>query len=207
MNKFLIAAFLLVPSFASAAEANPAENFKMLGDIALYVAPFLGLCLFGIAISQIYSYAKTGNQAVGLANTIFKMLAGILLTSSQWLFGLISASFMGSSGVDYYTVSEGRGSLAIDKIALQNIADSGLSSTAGVPMQTLETVLAFVAFFGLIMFLNGIFHLKNLGDGKHDDRDLAKALTRLIGGICCINLHWVACFLSSLLGVGMMCPA
>lgn len=203
MRRILPAVFLL-PGLASAAEVDGAANLKVVADVILYACPLVGLFLIAMGVYQFYTYSKTGNLQYSIGNSFAKIFAGVLLTSSQWLYALLASSFMTNPQVDFY----GRGTLAVDQMALQAVAATGLpASSPGIPTSTITTLFAFIFVFGLIAFVNGVFKLQALGDGKGDDKDRNMAVFRIAGGMACMNITSLSCTLSSFLGLSLMCSS
>lgn len=199
---------LLAPGFASAAEVNGAANLKIVADVILYACPMIGMFLLATGIYQFYTYSKTGNLQYSIANSFARMFAGVFLTSIQWVYQLLAKSFMVNPQLDMFSSSNGRATLAVDQMAIEAVAATGLpATTPGIPTQTLTTIFAFLFVFGLLAFVNGVFKLHALGDGRGDGRDRNMALMRMVGGVCCMNIMSVSCTISSFLGLSLLCTS
>lgn len=202
----LLLALLLFPGFASAAEVSGAANLKIVADVILYACPLFGMFLLAIGVHQFYTYAITREHKYSIGNSFAKMFSGVFLTSIQWVYGLLTTSFMINPNAGNFTTANGRATLAVDQMAIDAVAATGLPSTAvGVPTQTLTTIFAFLFVFGLLAFINGVFKLHAIGDGKADSKDLNMAAMRMVGGICCMNITSVSCTVSSFLGLSLLC--
>jgi hypothetical protein len=189
----------LSPS-AYAQAVDVKQNMKTLVEMALMVAPFLGFLVFASGIIQFYKHAKTKDERYGVASSVFKLLAGVLLISINWFYGVLASSFVPNTttGAD-----NARMMLAVDGQMAQGAA---VTMAGGViPVDTINALLGFIAFVGVLAFLNGLLALKNMGDGRHDERDLYKAITRIAGGIVCLNIKFFGCFIGSIFGVSMLC--
>lgn len=184
---------------ASASTVDIKQNMRHLVDILLSISPFIGFLVFSSGVYQFYKHAKTRDERYGTASSVFKIISGSLLVSVNWFFGLLSTSFISTSaqGDDNSRIM-----LAIDQ---QMAEGAALISDTIVPQDTIQGLLGFVAFVGVLAFVNGIVALKNIGDGRHDERDIYKALTRIIGGLICVNIKWVSCFAGSIFGVSILC--
>jgi hypothetical protein len=183
-----------------AASVDVKQNMKTLVEMALMIAPFLGFLVFASGIIQFYKHAKTKDERYGVASSVFKLLAGVLLISVNWFYGVLASSFVPntSTGAD-----SARMMLAVDTQMTQGNA---VTMAGGViPADTINGLLGFIAFVGVLAFINGLLALKNMGDGRHDERDLYKAITRIAGGIVCLNIKFFSCVVGSIFGVDMLC--
>lgn len=204
--KRLLLPLLLAPGIASAAEVNGAANLKIVADVILYACPLLGIFLLATGVYQFYLYSKTGQLQYSIGNSFARIFSGVLLTSIQWFYQLLAASFMVNPKVDFFSSSNGRASLAVDQMAIEAVTATGLpATTPGIPTQTLTTIFAFIFVFGLLAFINGVYKLHAIGDGKGDHKDRNMAFMRILGGICCMNITSVSCTISSFLGLSLLC--
>ena len=191
---------MLWSSFAMADGVDMSANMRVLSALVLDLAPFFGFIIFGMGVYQFYKHSKTKDERYGIANSVFKLIAGALLVSINWFYAFLVNSFVtGENG----SISGARMLLAVD--AQMAEASSVTVASQVIPASTISGLMGFVAFVGIIAFINGMLALKNLGDGRHDERDLYKALTRIVGGLVCLNLKWFSCFLGSIFGVSMFC--
>ncbi len=193
-------ALMLVANSAHAAEVNMAANMKALADLVLAFAPLFGFLVFAAGIYQFYKHAKTKDERYGVASSVAKILAGALLVSINWFYGFLANSFISDS---QQSESGARILLAVDK---QMAEGTAIAVDSVIPADTINGLLGFIALVGVIAFVNGLLALKNLGDGRHDERDLYKALTRIVGGLCCLNIKWVSCLIGNVLGISILCP-
>lgn len=205
INKFLklIVAPLaasLWSSFAMADGVDMSANMKELSGLVLDLTPLFGFIIFGMGIYQFYKHSKTKDERYGVASSIFKLIAGAMLVSINWFYAFMVNSFVTGNNE---SISGSRMLLAVDAQMAEATAVTVASDV--IPASTISGLLGFVAFVGIVAFINGILALKNLGDGRHDERDMYKALTRIIGGLVCLNLKWFSCFLGSVVGVTMFC--
>ncbi len=191
---------IMLPSAAFAQGVDVAANMKIISTIALDLTPLLGFVVFGVGIYQFYKYSKTRDERYGVASSVFKIITGAMLVSINWLYGFLVNSFV--TGSDS-SISGSRMLLAVDAQMAEGAAVS--VATSVIPASTISGLLGFVAFVGIVAFINGLMALKNLGDGRHDERDLYKALTRIIAGLVCLNIKWFSCFMGSIFGVTMFC--
>jgi len=191
---------LISPAGAFAAGVDMSANMKTLADLVLALTPLLGFVVFGTGIYQFYKYSKTHDERYGVASSIFKIVAGAMLVSINWLYAFLVNSFVTGENS---SISGSRMLLAVDSQMAQ--ASSVTIANDVIPASTISGLLGFVAFVGIVAFINGLMALKNLGDGRHDERDLYKAVTRILGGLICLNIKWFACFAGSIFGVTMFC--
>lgn len=191
---------MLWSSWAMADGVDMSANMKELSALALDLTPLFGFIIFGMGVYQFYKHSKTKDERYGVANSIFKIIAGAMLVSINWLYAFLVNSFVTGQNE---SISGSRMLLAVDAQMAEASAVTVASEV--IPASTISGLLGFVAFIGIVAFINGMLALKNLGDGRHDERDLYKALTRIIGGLVCLNLKWFSCFLGSLFGVTMFC--
>ncbi len=206
MNKVFFRSFVLAtlslifPVSAFAAGVDMSANMKVLADVVLALTPLLGFVVFGTGIYQFYKHSKTRDERYGVASSVFKIIAGAMLVSINWLYAFLVNSFVTG---DNASIAGSRMLLAVDAQMAQ--ATSVTIANDVIPASTISGLLGFVAFVGIVAFINGLMALKNLGDGRHDERDLYKALTRIIAGLVCLNIKWFSCFMGSIFGVTMFC--
>lgn len=191
---------MMLPSVALAQGVDVSANMKTLSALVLDLTPLIGFVVFGGGIYQFYKYSKTRDERYGVASSIFKIVAGALLVSINWLYGFLVNSFVTGSNS---SISGSRMLLAVDTQMAQGA--SVTLATGIIPASTISGLLGFVAFIGIVAFINGLMALKNLGDGRHDERDLYKAITRIVGGLVCLNIKWFSCFFGTVFGVTMFC--
>lgn len=190
----------IMPSFAMADGVDMSANIKELSALLIDLTPLLGFVIFGSGIYQFYKHSKTKDERYGVASSVFKIIVGAMLVSINWLYAFLVNSFVtGENG----SISGSRMLLAVDAQMAEGSAVTVASNV--IPASTVSGLLGFVAFVGIIAFINGLLALKNLGDGRHDERDLYKAITRIVGGLVCLNIKWFSCFLGSVVGVSMFC--
>ena len=206
MNKVLFSSMglailsLISPASAFAAGVDMSANMKVLADVVVALTPLLGFVVFGTGIYQFYKHSKTRDERYGVASSVFKIIAGAMLVSINWLYAFLVNSFLTG---DNASIAGSRMLLAVDAQMAQ--ATSVTIANDIIPASTISGLLGFVAFVGIVAFINGLMALKNLGDGRHDERDLYKAITRIVGGLLCLNIKWFACFAGSIFGVTMFC--
>ncbi len=196
---FVVALLAISPN-AYAAAVDVKQNMKTLVEMALMIAPFLGFLVFASGIMQFYKHAKTKDERYGVSSSVFKLVAGILLISINWFYGVLASSFVPdtSTGAD--------GARMLIAVDVQMTQGQAVTMAGGVvPADTINGLLGFIAFVGVLAFINGLMALKNMGDGRHDERDLYKAITRIAGGIICLNIKFFSCFVGSIFGVTMLC--
>lgn len=193
------AAAISSPGLVFAQSVSMTENMKTLADLILAFTPFFGFLIFAAGIYQFYKHSKTKDERYGTASSLAKIIAGAFLVSINWFYGFLANSFISAEGAGG---SGARMLLAMDK---QMAEGTAIAVNQVIPAETVSGLLGFIAVVGIISFISGLMALKNLGDGRHDERDLYKAITRIVGGLCCLNIKWVACFIGQIFGVSMLC--
>jgi hypothetical protein len=192
---------MLIAQVSQAADFNMAGNMRVIADFLMTLAPFLGFLIFASGIYQFYKHEKTRDERYGTASSIAKIIIGAFLVSINWFYGFMASSFVGGDAS-----SSGSGSRLLLAVDAQMAEGSKLAVNSVIPAETVTGLFAFIAVIGIIAFINGLLALKNLGDGRHDERDLYKGITRIAGGLVCLNLKWAACFMGQLFGIAMLCP-
>jgi hypothetical protein len=197
----LAVGLMLITQASQAADFNMAGNMKVIAEFLLVIAPFLGFLVFASGIYQFYKHAKTRDERYGTASSIAKIIIGAFLVSINWFYGFMASSFVGDDAG-----ASGTGSRLLLAVDAQMAEGSKMAVDSVIPAETVTGLFAFIAVIGIIAFINGLLALKNLGDGRHDERDLYKGVTRIAGGLVCLNLKWAACFMGQLFGIAMLCP-
>lgn len=198
-----LTAVALFPGFANAAGVDTVGQLSALFSVVLGLASFLGVLLFANGLIAVYQ-SQTGRSNKTIGQAMISMFVGTFMLSVGWVYGLMRASFVGSSatGVSY----EGRGVLALDAAAIS--AGSAAARTGFgefMPAETLQAVFAFVFLVGLMAFVHGIYLLRNIGaDGGSPDMKRA-CIYRIFGGLVCMNITWFSCLVGGILGIEAMC--
>lgn len=208
MKKFtlpLMAGALLfsAQSFAQAVDAS--ANFGELIDVTRYLAVFIGLIVFTTGIYGFYTWSNTKGQGTTPGRNIMKLIVGSLLVISPWVYEFVKAT-IGVDNSSNALIGEGaRMILAIDPTLGKGSAKTGFLQY--MPEGTFKAILGFVMFIGFVSFISGIYALKDISNSAGGSRaaPILSPTMRIAGGIGCMNILWVGCFLGSMVGISALC--
>lgn len=208
MKKFtlpLLAGALMFSAQSHAQAIDPSANFGEFIDVARYFAVFVGLIVFTSGIYGFYTWSNTKGQGATPGRNFMKLIVGALLVISPWVYEFVKAS-LGVDNSSNALIGDGaRMILAIDPTLGKGAATTGFLQY--MPEGTFKAILGFVMFIGFIAFISGIYSLKDI----HNSAGGAKAAPimgptlRIVGGIGCMNILWVGCFLGSMVGISALC--
>ena len=131
------------------------------------------------------------------------LVAGGLLTLSDWFFDAISFTVFGATGTGPVT---GLSPLAIDPAALQTQMNQVIGSVGFskfIPQSAAQGVWMIVYLMGVWAYLKGLWKLRYAGDpnsGPQGKHTVGSAIFHILGGFALINITQVGELLSDFLG-------
>ncbi len=199
----------LVVLFSSPAYALDVDKLLDLFDsiviAAINAGRLIGLIIFGLSWWGISKSANNPNQ-FPLSRCLWGMVTGIAL--------LMAGVFY--SAYDNTIQNNGRSLdntfLAMDVDALRSLAGtSGTSVTPLgiiIPPDTMVLILGALYVIGVIAFIKGLYSFKDSAEhNPNGSGAVSKGLVYSISGYFAMNITFVGCAISELIGMSILCPA
>lgn len=191
----------LAESHFGAGGLGTSDGVNSIASLIVNAGYTIGLALFINGLISIYKRGEQPQQyPIGFC--VSNIISGTLLLISSTAYS--------------WTVNSATGGTLVDNGALLSIGDkvkeSGMSGSSGgflsdfIPPEAMATLMGFIFLAGLVSFIRGLYLVKDVG--KMDNQQSGgfyKALWHMIGGAACMNIVQVSCFISSLLGIGILC--
>jgi hypothetical protein len=199
----LIVIFSFSPSLAI---ADDAVSPLTLSDFN-YISSFLvsAFYVFGLylVLNGLYSFKlmpDSPQQYPARVNAA-KMCAGFALLSSAYFYAMMMSTATGEAVESASSVLSSNGHL-VDQ--LTRIEGSFLAKY--IPEHTSRTLLGILFIIGLGSFLKGLALLSEVGSPQNNGTSpFKRSMSHIIGGMVCMNITAVSCFIGKMLGIGVMC--
>lgn len=186
---------LLLQCAATAQAGDIVNQISSAGDVAISFAWLMGVTIFGFGLLSFYKHSENPQQYT-IAGGVARLAAGLGLVSVGATYSLMRNSVLG--GTEWGT---DRSVLAVDQNSAA-MMDGG--ARAGfmtfIPAGTEQAILAFVFFVGLVAFIKGIYHIKNIPDAGSREGSVMKPMLHIIGGIVCMNIDRFTCIIANTTG-------
>lgn len=186
---------LLLQCATTAQAGNIVTQINSAGNLAISFAWLMGVTIFGFGLFSFYKHNENPQQYT-IAGGVARLAAGLGLIAVGTTYSLMRKTMLGVAdwGAD-------REILAVDSNS-SSMMDGG--ARAGfmtfIPAGTEQAILAFVFFVGLVAFIKGIYHIKNIPDAGSREGSVMKPMLHIIGGIVCMNIDRFTCIIANTTG-------
>lgn len=180
---------------APAYAANLVSQIQSAGGLAIGIAWLMGVTVFGFGLFTFYKHAENPQQNT-IAGGISRLAAGLGLILVGTTYSIMRNSMLGVAewGSDREVLAVDANSAAM----MDGGARAGFMTF--IPAGTEQAILAFVFFVGLVAFIKGIYHIKNIPDAGSREGSVAKPLMHVIGGMVCMNIDRFTCVIANTTG-------
>ncbi|WP_415912613.1 hypothetical protein [Neptuniibacter sp. QD37_11] len=177
-------------------------EYSAIADVIMTISFMIGLVMMGLGFVAI-SRSQATPQTISEWQAIRTIFVGGILLGAPVFYGIIYGSLAGSP-------VESGAELNINQAGINELMGSDEISgfMALMPDRAGTMIFGFVWIFGLISYLRGLFMLKDVGFNNTSgggQNGIAKPITHIIGGIACMNIADLACFVGKFFGIGMLC--
>lgn len=134
------------------------------------------------------------------SKVVWTLISGVLLwtilPALDMSLATMGSSNLSASSMTGYTSGEAKHVLSYSRI---EEGGTGLAKF----QNTMQAVLMFIQFLGMVAFFRGGLILKNIGE--HKDGSMGRALTHIFGGAAALNIGWAVWILAHTIGAGWIC--
>lgn len=173
---------------------NIASN--MVQPFAEVAFGLMGLIGAFMIVSAIYSVANSAASGHPTKGWVTKIIFGVLLSNTPYLFYLFETTFGLQNGVisssDYASYS-----------SMLSYTATGGPATLQQYQSLIGYIFQILVMFGIISLWRGIFILKAHAEGERHGGGMGSGLTHIIAGILLANAKWTTCIvINTMFGQG-----
>lgn len=187
---------LFLPCVSPAyAGGNLVTQIHSVGGLAVAVAWLMGVTIFGFGLVYFNKHGENPQQ-YPLSGGVARLAAGLGLITVGTMYSLMRNTLLGVAewGSDREVLAVNANSAAM----MDGGARAGFMTF--IPAGTEQAILAFVFFIGLVAFIKGIYHVKNIPDAGSREGSVMKPFLHVLGGVVCMNIDRFTCIIANTTG-------